>query len=90
MNRSDLIQAFKDRSGLSHKEAEWLVMEFFDIIAEGLKQDGRVELRGFGVFRLSSRNQAGFLNPKDGNYYGGVALKTIKFYPSSLVEMDGP
>ena len=50
----------------------------------------RLVLRGFGVLRLSSRNQAGFLNPKDGNYYGGVALKTIKFYPSSLVDMDGP
>ena len=88
MNRSDLIRALKENSGLPQKEADWLVRGFFEAIAEGLKRDGRVELRGFGVFRLSNRKQAGFLNPKDGRYYGGVDLKTIKFYASSLTEVE--
>ena len=89
MNRSDLIQSLKDQTGLTRDEADWLVRRFFESIIEGLKRDGRVELRGFGVFKLSDREQAGFRNPKDGRYYGSVSLKTIKFYPSSGEDTDG-
>ncbi len=88
MNRSDLIHALQESTGLPHKEADWLVRQFFDAIHEGLRKDGRVELRGFGVFKVCHRNQAGFVNPKDGRYYGGMALKTIKFYPSSATGND--
>jgi len=88
VNRAELIEEFRQRCGLSRKEADWLVRNFFQAIAEGLKEDGRVELRGFGVFRTSERKQAGFLNPKDGRYYGGMSLRTIKFYPSNAVEAE--
>lgn len=86
MNRSDLVAMLKQRSGLSAEEADWFVRRFFESLANGLKRDGRVELRGFGVFKLSTRMQAGFQNPKDGRYYGGMELRTIKFYPSTLIE----
>ena len=89
MNRSDLVEALRQSTDLSAREADWFVRNFFDAIASGLKSDGRVELRGFGVFRLSERKQAGFLNPKDGCYYGGMAIKTIKFYPSSADKDPG-
>lgn len=87
MNRSDLIQLFRERTGLSDQECDWFVREFFHTLAEGLRRDGRVELRGFGVFRLSERKQAGFQNPKDGRYYGGMAIKTIKFQGSDLLDI---
>ncbi|CAM2066305.1 HU family DNA-binding protein [Sulfidibacter corallicola] len=88
MNRSDLVVFLKERTGLSTQEAEWFVRQFFETLAQGLKRDGRVELRGFGVFKLSNRRQAGFQNPKDGRYYGGMDLKTIKFYPSTAIEEE--
>ena len=79
MNRSELIQLFREASGMGAKEADWFVRRFFDVVGDGLKRDGRVEVRGFGVLRLSTRNQAGFVNPKDGRYYGGLTIRTIKF-----------
>ena len=88
MNRSELIKILWRQTDLSRAEADWLVRRFFDAIILGLKRDGRVELRGFGVFKLSTRKQAGFHNPKDGRYYGEVNLKTIKFYPSSRMENE--
>ena len=89
MNRSQLISAFEAETGLGRAEADWFVRQFFDSLAMGLKRDGRVELRGFGVFKLYSRRQAGFQNPRDGRYYGGVALKTVRFYPSLSQEKGG-
>ncbi|MDJ0836668.1 MAG: HU family DNA-binding protein [Acidobacteriota bacterium] len=87
MNRSQLIREFREATGLSATEADWFVRRFFEVIGDGLKRDGRVELRGFGVLRLSTRNQAGFLNPKDGRYYGGLTIRTIKF---SETQAEGP
>ena len=89
MNRSDLINALRQRTDLTRQEADWLVRRFFEAIANGLKKDGRVELRGLGVFKVSHRKQAGFVNPKDGCYYSGMDLKTIKFYPSLRAENEG-
>jgi len=89
MNRSELVKIFRERTGLDAADADWFVRRFFICLAEGLKRDGRVELRGFGTFKLSRRRQAGFHNPKDGRYYGGLEVKTIKFYPSHLTDRDG-
>ena len=89
MNRSDLIELFRGRTGLSPDEADWFVRRFFEVLIQGLKRDGRVELRGFGVFRLTERQQAGFQNPKNDHYYGGVPLKTIRFQPSQSIEKEG-
>lgn len=89
MNRSDLVRAMIDQTGLDPTEADWFVRTFFEAISEGLKEDGRLELRGFGVFKVSERQQAGFHNPKNGRYYGGLPIRTLQFYASSLVENEG-
>jgi len=88
VNRSTLIRIFRDATGLSAREADWFVRRFFEIIAEGLDRDGRVELRGFGVFRLTARKQAGFQNPKDGRYYGAAEIRTVRFVPTQAGETE--
>lgn len=89
MNRSDLVIAFAERTGMSREESDWFVRTFFDALAHGIKHDGRVELRGFGCFKTNERQQAGFQNPKNGKYYGGLSVRTIKFYASTLVDKEG-
>ena len=89
MNRSDLIRLFQEKTGLDNSDSDWFVRQFFQVLSEGLARDGRVELRGFGVFRIKERDQAGFLNPKDGCYYGGLPIKTIRFQASLRPEKDG-
>jgi len=82
MNRHHLAQLLKQHTDLTSEEAQWLVREFFEAIAAGLANDGRVELRGFGVFKTTNRNQAGFFNPKNQSYYGGRSIQTVRFTPS--------
>lgn len=90
MNRKNLIEMLAEQTHLTKREAEWFVRAFFNTLMEGLKLDGRIEIRGFGVFKTLQRKQAGFKNPKDGCYYGGMSLKTVKFYPSSVDESGTP
>jgi nucleoid DNA-binding protein len=71
-----------DRTGMNHQDARWLVDHFFEGLTRGLILRERVEIRGTGVFKLVERNQAHFLNPKNGAIYGGGKVKTILFQPS--------
>lgn len=59
----------------------------FDAITEGLILEGRVELRGFGVFSRAVRKQHEFLNPKNGELYPGGELDVIRFKPSSRLKV---
>lgn len=88
MNRSDLVRAFIGKTDLDPKEADWFVRTFFEALSEGIITDERVELRGFGVFKVSKRKQAGFRNPKNNRYYGGLPIRTIQFYASNVGEPE--
>jgi len=83
MNRKDLLNHLIEQTGLSKLEARWFLDQFFEAITLGLREFGRVELRGLGVFKIESREQAGFLNPKNGTYYPGGCIKTVLFQPST-------
>ena len=52
MNKTELIAAMADQSGLSRKDAEKALKAFTDVVSAELKNDGKVQLVGFGTFEL--------------------------------------
>ena len=52
MNKSELIKSFAEQNDLSIDEASTVVTIFFDSIEEYLVNNKRVELRGFGSFKI--------------------------------------
>jgi len=66
MNRSDLINALKDKVALSRKEAGKVVDTFFDALKETLAKGDRVEIRGFGSFSVKNYRPYTGRNPKTG------------------------
>jgi len=66
MNRFELIQALSDETGLSVKKFEEIVIMVFNNIANALSRDERVEIRGFGSFKV--KHYDGYIgrNPKTG------------------------
>lgn len=83
MNRRDLVTRMKGNTELSAAETDWFVRAFFDGLVLGLKGEGRVELRGFGVFSVSNRAQGDFVNPKDGTRVPGGMVKVVQFTPTA-------
>ena len=55
-----------DNSNLTQHQAEVVVQEVLDSIIEALQSGDRVELRGFGSFRMKERNARVGRNPKTG------------------------
>jgi integration host factor subunit beta len=79
MNRSDLINALKDKTALSKKDAEKVVDTFFGSITETLVQDKRVEIRGFGSFMVKNYTSYIGRNPKTGKQIN-VSSKKLPFF----------
>ena len=67
MNKSDLINALKDYTGLSRKDAELVVDQFFGAITEAVGAGDRVEIRGFGSFSVKEYKAYTGRNPKTGS-----------------------
>ena len=67
MTKSELIEKISEKvDGLSKKQTEVIVETIFECIKESLSKGGKVEIRGFGNFRLRSRNARKARNPKTG------------------------
>ena len=67
MTKSVLIEKIAEKvEGLSKKQTEVVIEEIFDSIKDSLAKGGKVEIRGFGNFKLRSRNARKARNPKTG------------------------
>ena len=79
MNKTELVAAMADQAGLSKKDAEKALKAFTDVIAAELKNDGKVQLVGFGTFEVSQRAAREGRNPQTGETMKIEASKAPKF-----------
>ena len=55
MNKTDLVAAVAERSGLTKKDAERVVSATFDTITAELVKGEKVQISGFGIFEVKAR-----------------------------------
>ena len=67
MTKADLIDEVSKLSNLTKKETETIVNTIFDNITDALAKGDKVELRGFGSFRIRHRGARTGRNPKTGD-----------------------
>ena len=80
MNKTELVAAIAEKAELSKKDAEKALKAFTDTITEELKNDGKIQLVGFGTFEVSKRAARTGKNPqtcKAPKFKAGKALKDI-------------
>jgi integration host factor subunit beta len=66
MNKSQLIERIAKEEGITIKNAANVVNVVFDSMADSLAKGDRVEIRGFGSFKVKSYNSYQGRNPKTG------------------------
>ncbi len=80
MTKSELIDRVTNQiSGLNRDQTEIIIDTFFQTIIGSLKNDEKVELRGFGNFKLKLRNPRKARNPKTGEQVEVPSKKVIHF-----------
>ncbi len=66
MNKSELIRSLAVEKDISIDEATEIVTGFFDSMKDALKNGERVEIRGFGSFKIKEYKGYQGRNPKTG------------------------
>jgi integration host factor subunit beta len=67
MTKSVLIEKISEKVGsLTRKQTEIVVETVFDTMKEALSKGDKIEIRGFGNFRLKNRKPRIARNPKTG------------------------
>ncbi len=79
MTKADLVEAVAAATELNRRSSEQVVTVFFDSIVESLRRGDKVELRGFGTFRLRHRRARTGRNPKTGESVE-VPAKAVPFF----------
>ena len=82
MTRSELImKVYEDLEGYTRKQTEIIVETFFDAIKSALMKGEKVELRGFGNFKVKTRKPRQARNPKTGEQVEVPPRRVIHFKP---------
>ncbi len=81
MTKAELVEEVARNSDLSKKDAGVIVQTVLDSIIESLQAGTKVELRGFGSFRLRSRSERKGRNPKTGDQVHVPAKEVPYFKP---------
>ena len=79
MNKSQLIEALAKAENLALKKAEEIVNTIFGDMETALIQGQRVEIRGFGSFKIKHYQGYKGRNPKTGEVIN-VAEKRLPFF----------
>ena len=86
MNRTQLISAVAEKTGLKKKDAEIAVAAVLDAVEDSLVAGEKVQLFGFGNFSVEERAARQGRNPATGETITIAASKQIKFAPASVLK----
>jgi integration host factor subunit beta len=76
MNKSQLVEALSQRVGLTQRKAEEVTNVIFGVLTDALRNNDRIEVRGFGSFMVKEYGSYTGRNPKTG--------ESIKVPPKKL------
>ena len=86
MNKTDLITAAAEKSGLSKKDAERVVNALLDTLTTSLAKGEKVQISGFGIFETKEREARVGRNPRTKAPVQIPATRTPTFKPSKLLK----
>ena len=67
MTKKEIVRSVSEKLNLTQLKTKYIVQNVFDCISETLVEEGRIELRNFGVFEVRKRAARKARNPKTGD-----------------------
>ncbi len=81
-------QISEEIQGLTRKQVVVIINTIFGNMKEALGRGEKIEVRGFGIFKLKDRKARTARNPKTGEKVALSAKKTIHFKVSKIFHND--
>lgn len=82
MTKADLVEQVTALGDLTRRDSEVIVETIFGSVITALQSGDKIEIRGFGSFRIRSRNARTGRNPKTGAKVEVPAKRIPYFKPS--------
>ena len=82
MTKADLVEEVTQLGDLTRRDGEMIVDTIFDSVIHALRSGDKIEIRGFGSFRIRQRKPRTGRNPKTGAKVDVPAKRVPYFKPS--------
>ncbi|MBE0565154.1 MAG: integration host factor subunit beta [Krumholzibacteria bacterium] len=82
MTKAELVEIIAAETGVSKKDTGQIVELIMDNIGRALLDGDRIELRGFGSFKVKTRGARQARNPRTGDSVA-VPAKRVPFFKAS-------
>ena len=86
MTRKEIVRSISEDLGLTQLQTKQIVQKVFEAILNTLAEEGRVELRNFGVFEVKRRGPRRARNPKTGEKVLVPEKSVVTFKPGRIVQ----
>lgn len=87
MNKTELVSAVAKQANLTQAQAKAAVDAALDAISNGIKEEGKVALLGFGTFSVNERPAREGINPATKQKIQIPAKKVVKFKAGAQLEI---
>jgi integration host factor subunit beta len=79
VTKKEIVKVIAERANLTQLKTKDIVQWTFEAIVETLKENGRIELRNFGVFEVRRRKPRKARNPRTGESVFVEAKNVVTF-----------
>jgi integration host factor subunit beta len=86
VTKKEIVKQISDKLGLTQLKTKEIVQQTFDAIVDTLLEDGRIELRNFGVFEVKQRKARKARNPRTGERVDVPPKNVVTFKPGKEME----
>ena len=86
MTKKQIVQLISDKTGLTQLQTKDIVDLTFEAIVNTLLEEGRIELRNFGVFEVKQRKARKARNPRTGEKVDVPPKNVVTFKPGKEME----
>lgn len=86
ITKTQLCQKLADQLSMPKKQAADWLEAFVDIVTGALRKGEKVNISGFGIFKVSDRKAREGVNPRTGERIHIPASKKPRFTPGKLLK----
>jgi len=86
VTKKEIVRSISEDLGYTQLKTKEIVQKVFDAILDTLVEDGRVELRNFGVFEVKRRRPRRARNPRTGERVFVPEKYVVTFKPGQIMQ----
>jgi nucleoid DNA-binding protein len=86
VTKKEIVRTISEEIGLTQLKTKEIVQKTFDAIVAALVEEGRIELRNFGVFEVKRRAPRKARNPRTGTKVDVPEKFVVTFKPGKEME----